>query len=186
MSVKLIDSPIKNLLVLKNESFSDSRGYFKEIYHTNEFIDVGINKPFLQDNLSHSRNNVLRGLHYQLKHPQGKLIQVISGEIFDVAVDIRKGSPTFGKWFGISLSEENNMLLYVPEGFAHGFCVTSNTAHVYYKCTDIYYSDDQYGIIWNDPDIKIKWPVDTPSLSAKDSDNPYLSELSVEELPTLD
>ena len=126
-----------------------------------------LTEPFVQDNRSHSRHGVLRGLHYQCRYPQGKLVYVITGEIFDVAVDIRRGSPTFGKWEGIYLSSDNNRQIFVPEGFAHGFCVVSETADVLYKCTDFYHPDDEFGILWSDPTIGITWPVASPVLSSK-------------------
>ncbi len=146
-----------------------------ETYQQDRYRDIGINKNFVQDNLSFSVKGTLRGLHFQIKHPQAKLVQVISGEIFDVAVDIRPGSPTYGKWTGIYLSEQTLTQVFVPEGFAHGFCVLSETAHFLYKCSDFYAPDDEGGILWSDPDIAIDWPIKDPVVSDKDRRHPCLS-----------
>jgi dTDP-4-dehydrorhamnose 3,5-epimerase len=154
-----------------------------ETYHHKRYAEMGIRSPFVQDNLSHSRQNVLRGLHYQLQHAQAKLVFVLSGEIFDVAVDLRRGSPAFGKWFGATLSCENKRQIYIPEGLAHGFCVVSPTADVIYKCTDFYAPGDEYGLRWNDPDLGIEWPTNEAVLSMKDSRNPLLRDIPSERLP---
>ncbi len=162
---------IDGLYVIQPRVFGDSRGYFMETYNYNEFKNAGLGMVFVQDNQSKSRKGVLRGLHFQKQHPQGKLVRVISGEVFDVAVDIRKGSRTFGKWQGVILSAENKKQFYIPEGFAHGFLVLSDEAEFVYKCTDFYHPEDEGGIIWNDPDIGIKWPLENKNniiLSNKD------------------
>ena len=155
----------------------DERGFFLETYHRDKYAAGGIPETFVQDNQSFSRQRVLRGLHAQLRHPQGKLVRAIVGEIFDVAVDIRPGSPTFGKWAGATLSGENAHQLYVPPGFAHGFCVLSETAHVQYKCTDVYHPGDEIGVAWNDPDIGVEWPLEDPILNEKDRTAPRLAEI---------
>jgi len=183
--MKIITTSIEGILVIEPKTFKDKRGFFMETYHRNRYIESGINTTFVQDNLSCSLKNTVRGLHFQIKHPQAKLIQVISGEIFDVAVDLRPGSTTFGKWTGIYLSDENRHQVFIPEGFAHGFCVLSESALFYYKCSDIYAPDDEGGIIWSDPDIGIEWPVENPIISEKDNRYQKLSGLTAEKLPTL-
>jgi dTDP-4-dehydrorhamnose 3,5-epimerase len=155
----------------------DGRGFFLETYHAGRYREHGIDGPFVQDNHSRSSEGTLRGLHLQLRHPQGKLIRVIEGEIFDVAVDVRRGSPAFGRWVGVVLSAENFAQCYVPPGFAHGFCVTSRIAQVEYKCTDVYDPESEIGLAWNDPALGIAWPVDRPTLSARDSRHPRLADL---------
>lgn len=140
--------------------FGDSRGYFMETYQQNEFQAAGIQSVFVQDNQSKSSRGVLRGLHFQKNHPQGKLVRVFAGEVFDVAVDIQQESPTYGQWYGVVLSGENQKQFYIPPGFAHGFLVLSDEAIFTYKCTDFYYPEDESGIIWNDPEIGIAWPLD--------------------------
>ena len=149
---------IEGLFVLTPAVFGDARGYFMETYNQNDMKEAGLDMVFVQDNQSSSSKGVLRGLHFQINHPQGKLVRVISGEVFDVAVDLRKGSETYGKWHGEILSAENKKQFYLPEGFAHGFLVLSETAEFCYKCTDFYHPGDEGGIIWNDPEIGIKWP----------------------------
>lgn len=149
---------IPGLYVIEPKIFGDNRGYFMEVYNYNEFKEAGLDMVFVQDNQSKSSKGVLRGLHFQKTHPQGKLVRVISGEVFDVAVDIRKGSKTFGKWQGVILSSENKKQFYISKGFAHGFLVLSDEAEFAYKCTDFYHPEDEGGIIWNDPDIGIEWP----------------------------
>jgi dTDP-4-dehydrorhamnose 3,5-epimerase len=155
----------------------DERGFFLETYHRDKYAAGGIPETFVQDNQSFSRQGVLRGLHAQLQYPQGKLVRAILGEIFDVAVDIRPGSPTFGKWVGEILSGDNARQLYVPPGFAHGFYVVSDTAYVQYKCTDVYRPGDEIGVVWNDPEIGIDWPVPDPILNEKDRKAPRLAEI---------
>lgn len=157
--IKVEKCPIEGLYIIEPTVHGDRRGYFMETYNKHDFEEFGLNMDFVQDNQSMSSKGVLRGLHFQKKHPQGKLVRVIRGEVFDVAVDIRKGSPTFGKWFGVRLSEENKKQFYISEGFAHGFLVISDTAEFCYKCTDFYRPDDEGGIAWNDPDIGIEWGV---------------------------
>ncbi len=168
---------IPGIILIEPKIFEDDRGYFMETYKYSDFIKEGIKEYFIQDNCSRSVMGVLRGLHYQ-KNPmaQGKLVQCLKGKIFDVAVDIRKGSPTYGKWISMELSEENNLILYVPPGFAHGFVVLSESAKVMYKCTKEYSPEDDRGIIWNDPDIGIIWPVTNPILSNKDAGHPRLKD----------
>ncbi|WP_434304808.1 dTDP-4-dehydrorhamnose 3,5-epimerase [Clostridium botulinum] len=155
---KFTKTPIEGLYVIEPKAFSDHRGYFMETYNYEDFKAAGLDMVFVQDNQSKSKKGVLRGLHFQKKHPQGKLVRVIRGEVFDVAVDIREDSSTFGKWYGVILSEENKKQFYIPEGFAHGFLVLSDEAEFCYKCTDFYHPEDEGGIIWNDPTISIVWP----------------------------
>ena len=183
MGLNCKPTKIPEVLLIEPHMFPDSRGFFMETFHRRKYLEIGIDATFVQDNRSHSKKGTLRGLHYQLKNPQGKLIYVISGEIFDVAVDIRSGSPTFGKWIGALLSGTNNHQVYVPEGFAHGFCVLSETANVVYKCTDYYAPGDEYGISWADPDIDIDWGSDNPILSEKDARYPALSNQPKAYLP---
>ena len=177
-----IATALEGLLILQPKVFADERGFFLETYHSLRYRDAGIETSFVQDNLSFSKKNVLRGLHFQKSQPQAKLVQVISGEIFDVAVDIRPGSATFGKWAGVVLSEGNKRQLLVPEGFAHGFCVLSKAAHVAYKCSVFYNPADEGGIRWSDPDIGIDWPVSNPILSDKDRNFPCLEDLTPAQL----
>jgi len=157
---KFIKTPIEDLYIIEPTVFGDYRGYFMETYNAKEFKEAGLDMKFVQDNQSKSKKGVLRGLHFQYKYPQGKLVRVIKGEVFDVAVDLRKNSKTYGKWHGVILSEENKRQFYVPEGFAHGFLVLSDEAEFTYKCTDFYHPEDEGGILWNDPDIGIKWPLE--------------------------
>ncbi|MCR5591835.1 MAG: dTDP-4-dehydrorhamnose 3,5-epimerase [Lachnospiraceae bacterium] len=173
-------TPIEGLLVITPKVFSDERGYFMETYNIADFEEAGITCAFVQDNQSASKRGVLRGLHFQIAHPQDKLVRVIKGEVFDVAVDMRPGSETYGKWFGIRLSEENKKMFFIPKNFAHGFLVLSDYAEFTYKCTDLYHPNDEGGIIYNDPDIGIDWPVaDDMELifSEKDKKWPRLKEL---------
>ena len=169
-------TPLEGMLILEPRIFEDERGYFMETHHNQRFQSADIDCTFVQDNLSFSKKNVLRGLHFQKTKPQAKLIQAVSGGIFDVGVDLRKGSPTFGKWFGVVLSEENKRQFFVPEGFAHGFCVLSQSAHVAYKCSDFYDPQDEGGLHWSDPDIAIDWPLKDPIISAKDCQFGYLKD----------
>lgn len=156
--IQVSKCPIEGLYVIEPKVHGDSRGYFMETYNRQDFLEHGLTMEFVQDNQSMSRKGVLRGLHAQRKHPQGKLVRVISGRVFDVAVDLRKGSRTFGKWYGIELSQENKKQFYIPEGFAHGFLVLSDTAEFCYKVTDFYHPEDEIGIAWNDPSIGVQWP----------------------------
>ena len=183
--IKVTQAPIKGLYIIEPTVHEDSRGYFMETYNYNDMKEAGLDMVFVQDNQSKSTKGVLRGLHYQINHPQGKLVRVIKGRVFDVAVDIRKGSPTYGKWFGAELSEANKKQFYISPGFAHGFLVLSDEAEFCYKCTDFYHSDDEGGIMWNDPAIGIDWPeVDGDrmtdgtllTLSEKDRKHPALKE----------
>lgn len=155
-----IKTEIEGLYIIEPTIFGDNRGYFMETYHAGEFGEAGLNMTFVQDNQSKSKKGVLRGLHFQYKHSQGKLVRVTKGEVFDVAVDLRSNSETYGKWCGVILSEENKRQFYIPEGFAHGFLVISDEAEFVYKCTDYYHPDDEGGILWNDPDIGIEWPLE--------------------------
>jgi dTDP-4-dehydrorhamnose 3,5-epimerase len=180
--MKTFTTSLEGLLILEPKVFEDVRGYFLETYHRLRYRDSGVDAVFVQDNLSFSKKDTLRGLHFQITQPQTKLVEVITGEIFDVAVDIRPGSPTFGQWAGIVLSEENKRQLLVPEGFAHGFCVLSKTAHVVYKCSVFYSPGDEGGILWSDPNIGIDWPVKDPILSDKDRQFPHLSDLAPAQL----
>ena len=155
---KFNKTSIEGVYIIEPQVFGDNRGYFMETYHKEVFSENGLDMEFVQDNQSKSKKGVLRGLHFQYTQPQGKLVRVISGEVFDVAVDMRKDSPTYGKWEGVILSEENKKQFYIPEGFAHGFVVLSESAEFTYKCTDFYKPDDEGGIQWNDPEIGITWP----------------------------
>lgn len=159
---------LEGVLVFEPRVFSDERGFFFESYHEQRYAEAGLGVRFVQDNHARSVAGTLRGLHYQLRRPQAKLVRVVRGAIFDVAVDIRVGSPTFGQWVGEVLSEENQKQLFVPADFAHGYCVVEEPAEVMYKCSDYYVPDDQCGIIWSDPDLAISWPIDEPRLSDKD------------------
>ncbi len=170
-------TPIEGVLLIEPKVFSDPRGFFFESYSKKKYANDGISLDFVQDNHSKSSKGVLRGLHYQISKPQDKLVRVTQGEVFDVAVDIRKNSPTFGRWVGFLLSGQNMLQLFVPKGFAHGFCVLSETAEFLYKCSDYYYPEDEGGIIWNDPDLKIDWPIIDPLLSNKDKKYPRFKDI---------
>jgi dTDP-4-dehydrorhamnose 3,5-epimerase len=174
---------IKDVYIIEPKVFGDNRGYFMETYNYGEFKEAGLDMVFVQDNQSKSKKGVLRGLHFQTQHSQGKLVRVISGEVFDVAVDLRKGSDTYGKWVGVSLSAENKKQFYIPEGFAHGFVVVSEEAEFVYKCTDLYHPEFEGGIAWNDPEVGIKWPISDINqiiLSEKDSNRKGLKESKIE------
>jgi len=173
--MRVLETGIPDVRLLEPDVHGDERGFFVEYFHSARFQKNGLDLHFAQLNHSRSEKNILRGLHYQLDQPQGKLVQVITGEVFDVAVDIRKGSPTFGRWTGQVLSERNHYQLYIPPGFAHGFCVLSDSADFLYLCTDLYRSEDEYGIAWDDPELGIKWPAGSFKLSGKDKGNPALS-----------
>ena len=168
---------IPEVILVEPKVFSDDRGFFLETFHIEKYRQGGIDRPFVQDNHSKSVARTLRGLHAQQLKPQGKLVRAVEGEIWDVAVDIRRGSPTFKRWVGVVLSSENFRQLYVPPGFAHGFCVLSESAQVEYKCTDLYDGSDELGLRWDDPEFEIAWPIDQPLLSPKDADAPDLAEL---------
>ena len=180
--MKITPSRIPEVLLIEPEVFGDSRGFFMESWHAQKFAEHGLAVNFVQDNHSRSSRGVLRGLHYQLEQPQGKLVRVVCGSVFDVAVDIRRGSPTFGQWVGVELSGDNHRLLYVPPGFAHGFCVLSESADFLYKCTDYYAPQYEHGIRWNDPEIGIDWPGVDFRISEKDAGNGLLREMR-EKLP---
>ncbi|WP_353572437.1 dTDP-4-dehydrorhamnose 3,5-epimerase [Candidatus Albibeggiatoa sp. nov. BB20] len=176
MKVTRLDIP--EVVLIEPKVFGDERGFFLESFNVQRYAELaGIDAHFVQDNHSRSAKNVLRGLHFQKQHPQGKLVQVSSGAVFDVAVDIRKDSTTFGQWVGATLTAEAHNQLYVPPGFAHGFCVLTDTADFHYKCTDYYHPEDEGSLIWNDPDIGIEWPIDAPVLSGKDAQAKCLKDL---------
>ena len=183
MPLKITPMSIPEVLLIEPQVFGDHRGFFLETFHQQKYPAAGLDRTFVQDNHSHSARGILRGLHYQLKNPQGKLVYAVRGEIFDVAVDIRRGSPTYAQWVGAVLSDQNHRQLFVPEGFAHGFCVLSETADVLYKCTALYEPDDDRGILWSDPAVTIDWPISTPTLSEKDAHAPTLSQADPGELP---
>ncbi|WP_373899683.1 dTDP-4-dehydrorhamnose 3,5-epimerase [Haloimpatiens sp. FM7315] len=179
---KFIETKLKDIYIIEPTVFGDNRGYFMETYSKKDFHEAGLTMEFVQDNESKSKKGVLRGLHFQAKHTQGKLVRVTEGEVFDVAVDLRKGSPTFGRWEGVLLTSENKRQFYVPEGFAHGFLVMSDTATFNYKCTDFYAPEYDSGILWNDKEVGIKWPlegIDEILLSEKDKVQKKLSEINV-------
>lgn len=182
--MKVLSTDLPGVLIVEPEVFQDTRGFFLETYHARKYREAGIPEVFVQDNHSRSAQGTLRGLHAQRQHPQGKLVRVIQGEIFDVAVDIRRESPMFRRWVGITLSAENFRQVYVPPGFAHGFCVTSAVAEVEYKCTDFYDPTDEIGIVWNDPEIGIEWPIQEPILSDRDRGAARLTDV-VESLLSL-
>lgn len=168
---------IPGVLIIEPNVFGDARGFFLETFQDQRYREAGIKESFVQDNQSRSAHGVLRGLHFQKQHPQGKLVHVTRGEVFDVAVDLRKDSPAFGRWVGIRLSEDNHTQFYVPPGCAHGFCVLSDIADFHYKCTDYYHPEDEGCLIWNDPDIGIDWPLQQPTLSGKDAEAPAFKDL---------
>lgn len=178
-AITRIETHIPGVIILEPQVFKDNRGFFLETYQYERYCEQGIDARFVQDNQSRSQKGVLRGLHCQREHPQGKLIAVTRGRVFDVAVDIRKDSPTFGQWVGEILDDENHHQLYIPPGLAHGFCVLSEEVDFIYKCTDYYHSESEIGIRWNDPDLNIKWPIDKPILSEKDKNYPLLCELEL-------
>jgi len=181
--MKIVETKLPSVLIIEPKIFGDTRGFFQETWQQARYEAIGINEQFVQDNLSFSTRGVLRGLHYQQPHAQGKLVSVVQGEVFDVAVDIRVGSPTFGQWTGALLSGENHRQLWVPPGFAHGFCVISDTVYFAYKCSDLYAPEAEGGVIWNDPDIGIEWPLTDVELSTKDKEYPRLFEIARERLP---
>jgi dTDP-4-dehydrorhamnose 3,5-epimerase len=181
MTVTELDIP--GLRLFEPRVFEDERGAFLEVYHRDRYREHGLDVAFVQDNLSRSRRAVVRGLHFQRRHPQGKLISVVRGAIYDVAVDLRPGSETFGAHVGVELSDANGRQLWVPPGFAHGFAALSDRADVLYKCTDVYHPDDEGGLLWNDPALGIAWPVAEPILSERDRQHPPLDALSPETLP---
>jgi len=176
--MNIVETGLQGCVIIEPKVFGDDRGFFLETFHTSRYVDLAkISLPFVQDNHSRSSLGVLRGLHFQRKKPQGKLVRVVTGKVFDVAVDIRSGSDTFGKWEGVILSEQNKKQLWVPPGFAHGFVVLSETADFEYKCTDYYDPSDEGSILWNDPDLDISWPIENPILSNKDARADRLADL---------
>jgi len=181
--LKVIAAELPGVLLLEPKVFGDARGFFLETWQAARYHEAGLPERFVQDNHSRSRRGVLRGLHYQLTQPQGKLVWVTRGAVFDVAVDIRRGSPTFGRWYGCVLDDVDHRQLYIPPGFAHGFCVLSEEADFFYKCTDYYHPPSERGIAWDDPDIGIEWPLREVSLSDKDRDNRRLAAQIPENLP---
>jgi dTDP-4-dehydrorhamnose 3,5-epimerase len=178
-----VETTLPGVCLLKPTVLGDDRGFFYESYHQSKFMDLEIGDTFVQDNRSKSAKHVLRGLHYQLNYPQAKLCSVVRGTVFDVAVDIRKGSPYFGQWFGAILSDFNQLQIYIPAGFAHGFVVLSETAEFAYKCSEFYHPGDEQGILWNDPAIGITWGIDNPILSGKDKKYRPLAQTDTSLLP---
>ena len=179
--MQIIATPLAGLMIIEPRIFNDERGHFYELFQNNRYQQYGM-PAFVQTNVSYSQQNVLRGLHYQLPNAQGKLVGVIKGAVFDVALDIRKNSPTFGQWFSVLLNDQNHLQMYIPPGFAHGFCVLSDGADFYYQCTDFYMPEAEKGIAWDDNEINITWPITEPILSPKDKNYPSLSEISDEHL----
>jgi dTDP-4-dehydrorhamnose 3,5-epimerase len=181
--MKVTDAGLPGILILEPKFIGDERGFFMETWQRERYAGCGLPAEFVQDNVSFSRKGVLRGLHFQNPFRQGKLLFVLRGEVFDVAVDVRLGSPTFGKWFGMTLSSAERRQLYIPPGFAHGFCVISDEALFAYKCTERYDASSEQGILWSDPDIGIAWPCANPTLSERDKLHPRLSEIDERRLP---
>ena len=182
--MKITETSIKGALIIEPKVFLDNRGFFFESFQQQRYAEYGLTLPFVQDNISRSQKNTLRGLHYQKKQTQGKLVHIIRGEILDVAVDIRRGSPTFGKWTSVILDDKNHRQFYLPPGCAHGFCVLSDEADFIYKCTDYYHPESEITLKWNDPDLNITWPIENPLLSPKDQQGLYLKDIPEEDLPT--
>ena len=182
--MNVIETDLPGVLLVEPTVFGDDRGFFLETFHVERYAQAGIVGPFVQDNLSASRRGVLRGLHFQHPHAQGKLVSVVQGEVFDVAVDIRYGSPTFGCWTGALLDAKNKRQIYVPPGFAHGFCTLSESALFAYKCTAFFHPDTEGTVLWNDPSIGIEWPITSPLLSEKDGGAPPLDSFDASMLPS--
>jgi dTDP-4-dehydrorhamnose 3,5-epimerase len=183
--MNVMPTALPGVVIVEPRVFNDRRGFFFESYHARRYADAGLPERFVQDDHARSVTGTLRGLHYQLRHSQGKLIRVLRGMIWDVAVDIRRGSPTFGRWVGAELSAENKRQLYVPPGFAHGYCVPGEESEVEYKCTDFYAPDDERGIIWDDPTLAIAWPVTQPFLGERDCAFPPLAAAELPDYATL-
>lgn len=181
--MKVINTDLDGVVIVEPDVYGDQRGFFMETYNRERYKIHGIDIEFVQDNYSFSTKGILRGLHYQYEHTQAKLVQVLDGEVFDVAVDVREGSPNFGKWTGVYLSGENKRQLFIPEGFAHGFYVISETAMFVYKCSDYYSPEKEYGVLWSDPYLNIKWPGSPPVLSEKDKSNDCLRNIPKNRLP---
>lgn len=184
LSMRVHETKIPGMVLIDLDVFKDSRGSFLESYQKERYKEHGIDVPFVQDNHSHSTKNVLRGMHYQINQPQGHLVYVVKGEVFDVGVDLRRDLPTFGQWLGFRLSESRPQQLFLPAGVAHGFCTLSDTADILYKCTDYFDPEDEGGLLWNDPDLGIDWPVDQPIIHNRDSKFPVLKEISNKHLPS--
>ncbi len=178
-----IETSLPGVCEIQSRMNTDARGFFLETYQSREFATLGIQDTFVQDNHSSSRKGVLRGLHYQLRHPQAKLCRVIEGRALDIAVDIRRGSPQFGKWAAVELSADLQNQIFIPAGFAHGFVALSENVQFLYKCTDFYHTGDEFGILWNDPDLGIGWGTDRPIISEKDANLPMLKSVPQEQLP---
>lgn len=181
--MKVTPTSLPGVLLIEPDIYRDGRGFFIERFNERRYHEAGIEATFVQDNHSHSRHGVLRGLHFQRRHPQGKLVWVIQGRVYDVAVDVRHGSPTFARWEGVILDDTDCRQLYVPPGFAHGFCVLSDSAEFVYKCTTYYDPQDEGGVTWSDPMIGITWPITDPTLSDRDRAYPPLAELGAADLP---
>jgi len=182
--MQVTQTHIPGVLLVEPKVFGDNRGYFMELWSSQRYAQHGVPASFVQDNLSRSARGVLRGLHLQHPYAQGKLVYVAAGEIFDVVVDVRRGSPSFGRWYGVTLSEENKRQLYIPPGCAHGFCVTSEAATFIYKCTEAYHPETELTVRYDDPDIGIPWPVQSPTVSAKDAAGKLLRDIEPERLPS--
>lgn len=180
--MKVVPASLPDVLIVKPTTFRDERGFFVELYNELSFEQAGLHLTFRQDNRSSSRRGVIRGLHYQVGKPQGKLVTVVHGSVLDVAVDIRPGSPTFGRWCGVELHDHEPTAIWIPPGFAHGFCVLTDTADLLYKCTELYSGADDRGILWSDPDIGIEWPLSRPVLSEKDRSLPLLRDVMPEQV----
>ena len=181
--MNVVPTPLPGVLLVEPRAFGDARGFFFESFREERYATAGIVGPFVQDNVSRSARGILRGLHFQEPKGQGKLVFVTRGSVFDVAVDVRRGSPTFGKSYGVELSDENHRQLWIPAGFAHGFCVTSDFADFVYKCTEYYAPEHERSVAWNDPDLAITWPIAEPTLSAKDRAAPRLRDVTI--LPSM-
>lgn len=181
--MKVTPKKLEGVVVIEPKVFGDDRGFFLETWQRERYAEAGVAKDFVQDNISRSAKGILRGLHLQNPFAQGKLVQVLEGEVFDIAVDVRVGSPTFGQWVGEHLSAETKRQLYIPEGFAHGFCVLSDHALFAYKCTELYHPETEFTVLWNDPALAIEWPVTNPTLSAKDAAGLPLADIPRERLP---
>ncbi len=184
--MQVTETKLPGVLLIQPRLFKDDRGFFYESFNANRYSQFGLTKPFVQDNISRSAINVLRGLHYQLNHPQAKLVSVIKGAVLDVVIDIRRGSLTFGKSFATELNDNNHLQVFIPEGFAHGFLALTDEVDFSYKCTDYYDPTSEFGIIWNDPALNIDWHVNHPILSAKDSMYPCLNDIAIEHLPVFE
>ena len=180
--MKVTQTELPGVLLIEPDVFGDSRGFFVETWNRRRYAEAGLDADFVQDNLSLSRRGTLRGLHFQNPHAQGKFVYVLQGEVYDVAVDLRQSSPTFGRWLGLTLSSDNKRQLYIPPGFAHGFCVTSETALFAYKCTDFYHRETEGSVRWNDPDVGVRWPIENPILSEKDARAPLLKDVPRQQL----